>query len=113
MTDCAETYFRARALRIDTYDDFNLEWNKDIIYSGHPIEYFAGEPIDMKTKWHVEIIDLANENAVLHSNELASRDEAEILLKEIREDLHNLSRLEFVARYLIHDSDDENQSSIE
>lgn len=113
MTDLADSYYRARALRIDTYDDFNLEWNKDIIYSGHPIEYFAGEAIDMNTQWRVEIIDLASDEVVRHNEGLASRDEAETLLKKLREDLRKLSHLEFVARYLSDDINYDNDTLCE
>lgn len=105
MIEAADSYYRVRALKIDKYDDFNLDWDKDIIFSGHPIEYFAGEPIEMKTLWRVEIIELAQDELVRQYDDIPTREDAESLLKTVRDDLHELSRLEFIARYLVEDDE--------
>lgn len=99
MIDQASQYFRVRALKIDVYDEFDLEWNKEIIYSGRPIDHFAGEPVNIKTFWRVEIINLGDEEVIKEISSFESRDEAEALLRGVKDDLSALSRLEFVSKY--------------
>ncbi len=103
MIDSASLYFRVRALKIDVYDDFDLEWDKEIIYSGRSLEHFAGEPIAMTTMWRVDIIDLARDEVVIELSSIDSRDEAEGLLGGVRTDLESLSRLEFISKYFSED----------
>lgn len=99
MDQAFKTY-RARALKIDLFEDFDLTWNEHIVYSGHPLEYFAGEPIDLVTTWEIQILALGDESVVKTLESLTSRDDAERALAAVKDDLVPLSRLEFEAKYL-------------
>lgn len=106
MIDAASLYFRVRAIKMDLYDDFDLEWNKEIIYSGRSIEHFAGEPVDMKTLWRVDVIDLATDSVIKEFSNIESREKAERMLSQLKSDLKSLSRLEFVAKHIVIDGDE-------
>ena len=105
MRDLAENYFRVRALKMDLYDDFDFEWNKEIIYSGYSLDHFSAQPIDMKTLWRVDVINLEDDEVLRQFINIVSRDEAHELLGQLKSDLHMLSRLEFVAKHLVEQED--------
>lgn len=103
MINPASQYYRVRIVKMDEYDDFDFDWNREIIYSGHSVKHFQGDPVDIKTFWEIEVIAVGDESVVKTFSRIENRPEAESMYKTMKADTEQLSKLEFEAKYLVAD----------
>jgi len=88
--------WRVRIVRLDTYDDFDLEWHDDILYRPH-----QGEDIPIQGLWRVEIVSQATGEMKRAVRTFSTRDEAEGLAARITDQSHYLSVQDFMDVYLV------------
>ncbi|MCL2332161.1 MAG: hypothetical protein FWC54_01570 [Actinomycetia bacterium] len=88
--------WRVRIVRLDAYDDFDLEWHDDILYRDH-----SGEDIAIRDLWRVEIVSAATGDLKRAVRAFKSRDEAESLAASITDQSHSLSVRSFMDTYLV------------
>jgi len=88
--------WRVRIVRIDAYDDFDMEWHDDILYRSH-----QGEDIPIHDLWRVEIVAKRSGDLKRAVRDFRDRDEAESLAARISDQLHSLSVKEFIDTYLV------------
>lgn len=103
MINPASQYYRVRLVKMDEFDDFDFDWNREIIYSGHSMKHFQGEPVRLSTFWKVEIISVGDERVIKAFSHIENRSDAESRYKTMQADTQLLSKLEFDAKYLASD----------
>lgn len=89
----ADDFYRARILTLEEDVPPDFDWRNDILYRS-PSQYRGGTSI----KYCLQIVDLdSNKNHIF--KKYASRKEAERVLKTIKEDLKELTKMEFEKKY--------------
>jgi len=88
--------WRVRIVRIDAYDDFDLEWHPDILYREH-----SGEDIGIRDLWRVEIVSVESGDLKRAVRSFKDRDEAESLAARISDQLRSMSVRTFMDTYLV------------
>lgn len=91
----AADFFRLRVIRIDETQEPNLDWRPDILYRTPP-------PDDLKERvlYALEAVDLVADDRVQTIAHFHSREDAYDALERVTEDLNEMTRSSFVARYL-------------
>lgn len=90
----AADFYRVRVLRLDEEDAPDLEWREDILYRDPP-----AQTVSERACWIVQAVDITDDE---HTNRLAAFEELEdarAFVEAAEEDLPDLTRAEFEARY--------------
>ena len=90
----AADFYRLRVVRVDEGDAPDLEWREDILYRSPPAE--TPEEYDA---FVVQAVEIDDEEAVTHLETFTDGDEARDFLERAGEELTDLTRTEFEARY--------------
>lgn len=88
--------WRARLMRLDTMDDFDLEYHDDILYRSHEVG-----PVDINEMWRVDIMSLIDGQIKRSFEPHSTREEAEELYRQILNDLTKLSTDSFADLYIV------------
>lgn len=91
----ADDFYRVRVMRVDLAGDPDLEWRDDVLYRDLPISVE-----EQGTVWRVEAVRLADDEPTVLA-EFDSADEAHGLLERLEEDLRDLTKAAFEARWII------------
>lgn len=91
----ASDFYRLRVVRIDDSDEPDLEWRDDILYRTPPNE----KPEECES-WALEAVDVSDEDAAHVVARFTRSDDAHAALTEIEEDIQELTKSGFEARYL-------------
>lgn len=91
----ADEFWRLRLTRLDTTENFDLEWHDDILYR-QP----SPDPGDEVELWHVEAVRLDDPDTVVRIATCATQSEARDLLERINEDLVDMTKSEFELAYV-------------
>ncbi len=91
----AADFYRLRLTRLEELVELDFEWRDDILYRQPPRPDVHEEEV-----WIVEAVELDDEDVVLEVGRFASREEAEELMGRASEDLSEMTRSRFEARYM-------------
>ncbi|MDZ4181111.1 MAG: hypothetical protein U1E29_18065 [Coriobacteriia bacterium] len=91
----ASEFYRLRVVRVDDSDEPDLEWRDDILYRTPPTE-----ELEECESWALEAVDVADEDSAHVVARFTHSDDAHVALNEITEDLQELTKSGFEARYL-------------
>ncbi|MBE0447756.1 MAG: hypothetical protein IBX64_06610 [Actinobacteria bacterium] len=94
----ARDYYRVRHIRVDEEVPIALEWRDDILYAS-PKAY----PSRLKVTYRLQVVTVDN-RIIYEIAAVRSRKEAKKRLREMKEDLRELTKMEFDDRYRIEDS---------
>lgn len=92
-------YYRLRVLHVDESDEPDLEWREDILWRRPPAQH-----VEEYELYKVEVVALADEDEVTVIGAFESAEDAKEALSGAEEDLGELTRFEFEARYFPGDS---------
>ncbi|HZD60494.1 MAG TPA: hypothetical protein VE439_08605 [Anaerolineae bacterium] len=93
----AKDYYRIRHLQVDEEVPVDLEWRSDILYSS-PKAY----PSRLKVTYRLQVVTAEN---IIHEIAIVkSKKEAKERLRKMKQDLHELTKMEFDDKYGIEDS---------
>ena len=95
MIGSADEFWRLRLTRVDTTDDLDFEWHDDILYR----EPRVGTAADVEL-WHVEAVELEDNEAVVRIATFSEREEAESFFDRARDDLAELTKSQFEEAYV-------------
>jgi hypothetical protein len=90
----ASDYYRLRVLRVDESDEPDLEWREDILWRRPPAQH-----VEEYELFKVEVVALDDEDEVTVIGAFESGEDANEALTIADEDLGELTRAEFEARY--------------
>lgn len=91
----ADEFWRLRITRVDTTSGLDFEWHDDILYRQPKVDF--GNEVEL---YHVEAVRLDDAELVCRLGTLSTSDEARKLLFKAAEDLAEMTKSEFEARYL-------------
>jgi hypothetical protein len=91
----ADEFWRLRVTRLDTTENFDLEWHDDILYRQPRPD--QGDEVEL---WHVEAGRLDDPDTVVRLATCATQSEARDLVTRIAEDLAEMTKSEFEAAYV-------------
>ena len=92
----ADEFWRVRITRLDTTENFDLEWHDDILYRSPPSPD-QGDDVEV---WHVEAVRLDDSDAVVRLGTCPTQLGARELAAEIGEDLATMTKSEFEIAYI-------------
>ena len=91
----ADEFWRLRVTRVDTTENFDLEWHDDILYrQPTPV---PGDEVEL---WHVEAVRVDDPDTVIRVATFGDADEARAYLADATEDLGDMTKSKFEAAYL-------------
>jgi len=91
----ADEFWRVRVTRLDTGEDFELEWRDDILYRTPAQD----DERDVET-WYVEAVRTDDPEIVARLATCSDQDEALELAQRIRDDLTDMTKSEFEGAYI-------------
>lgn len=95
MIGNADEFWRLRVTRLDTTENFELEWHDDILYrEPHP------DPGLEVESWFVEAVRLDDPEAVSRLATCRSQGEARDVLAAITGDLTQMTKSQFEVAYI-------------
>lgn len=91
----ADEFWRLRITHVDTTSGLDFEWHDDILYRQPAVEF--GSDIEL---YHVEAVRLDDSETVIRLGTFSESAEARELLSVASEDLGQMTKSTFEARYL-------------
>lgn len=92
----AKDYYRVRRIRVDEEVPLDLEWRQDILYTS-PKAY----PSRLKITYRLQV--LMADNRIFEIAVIRNKKEAEKRIRKMKEDLRELTKMEFDEKYGIED----------
>jgi hypothetical protein len=91
----ANEFWRLRITRVDTTSGLDFEWHDDILYRQPAVKF--GSDVEL---YHVEAVRLDDSETVMRLGTFSEDDDARELLARASEDLADMTKSAFEARYL-------------
>ncbi len=91
----ADEFWRIRVTRVDTTSGLDFEWHDDILYRQPKVDF--GAEVEL---YHVEAVRLDDTETVCRIGTLGTSAEARKLQALAAEDLAEMTKSEFEARYI-------------